>query len=109
MSAIPGQDGPPTFFPGEDKVAHLILYGGLGAALAWGRSRVGASAPGALALWAAGVLYGASDELHQAFVPGRHVSLGDLAADAAGVALGYWLSTRFLGRSAAKPSAPPTL
>ena len=105
LSAIPGTDHPPSFFPGEDKVAHLGLYAVLGCALAWGRSRGAGPASGAegaglrLALpMAAGLLYGVSDEWHQAFVPGRDVSLGDLAADAVGLALGYWLFTRFMGR-----------
>lgn len=111
LSAIPGTDRPPTFFPGEDKVAHLGLYAVLGCALAWGRSR-GAGPPSgahhALAM-AAGLLYGVSDEWHQAFVPGRDVSLGDLAADAVGLALGYWLFTRFLGRRPEKVVAPSSI
>lgn len=108
MSAIPGRDHPPYLFPGEDKVAHLVVYGVLGAALAWAGHRGPHPAPRPVVLWALGVLYGISDEAHQAFVPGRDVSLGDLAADAAGVALGYWLLTRFLGRRAAKACAPTT-
>lgn len=79
-------------FPGEDKVAHLALYAVFGAALAWGwvRSAREGSASSVLAL---GLLYGASDEWHQAFVPGRDPSPGDLLADTAGVLLGYWLSS----------------
>jgi len=35
-----------------------------------------------------GVLYGASDEWHQSFIPGRHAAAGDLVADSAGTLLG---------------------
>ncbi len=37
------------------------------------------------------VLYAASDELHQAFVPSRHSSIGDVAIDACGSAAGLVL------------------
>ena len=71
-------------------MAHLGLYTVLGVALArgWIRSaREGSAWP----VLARGVLYGVSDEWHQAFVPGRHPSPFDLLADTAGVLLGYWL------------------
>ena len=38
--------------------------------------------------WSAGVLYAATDEIHQLFVPGRYGQWTDVAIDAAGVALG---------------------
>jgi VanZ family protein len=116
LSAIPGEDLPPKFFPGEDKVAHVVLYAVFGAALAWGRSRLaaGAAAPGGgapsprLAL-GAGFLYALADEGHQALVPGRDVSAGDLGADAVGLLMVNWLGTRILGRRTAKGAASSTL
>jgi VanZ family protein len=106
LSAVPGHPRPPVFFGGEDKVAHAGLYAVLGTLLASGARRSRADEPRPFVLWTVGLLFGAGDEWHQAFVPGRDVSLGDLAADAVGVALGYWLFIRFLGRRAARAAAP---
>jgi VanZ family protein len=66
------------------KLAHTAEYAILGALLvrATGRSWL------ALGL---GVLYAASDELHQTFVRGRHGSPVDVAIDAVGVACGIVL------------------
>ncbi len=44
--------------------------------------------PGILAACLAGLFYGASDEIHQMFVPNRHASLADLATDGIGALLG---------------------
>jgi VanZ family protein len=51
--------------------------------------------------WLATVLYGASDEFHQSFVPSRQCSASDLLADAAGGIMGalgvllvVWLGRR---------------
>lgn len=106
LSAIPDHPRPPVFFGGEDKVAHLALYAVLGALLARGAGRRAADSPRPLLLWAVGFLFAASDEWHQGFVPGRHVSAADLAADAVGIAVGYWLFTRFLGQRAGPAAAP---
>ena len=105
LSAIPGTNAPPLYFPGEDKVAHLALYAVFGAALAWGRVR-SAQEGSAWPVLALGLLYGASDEWHQAFVRGRDPALGDLLADTAGVLLGYWLFSLVLGRRAVPASGP---
>lgn len=73
--------------PGSDKHHHLLAYAVLCAALVWGftdrapRRTTWAIACAAAALAA---LYGAIDEWHQGFVPGRDVSALDLLADAAG-------------------------
>ena len=80
---------------GLDKVAHFLAYAVLGALLAHGQSRTGMSPATACVLGAA---YGASDEWHQSFVPGRSSDVGDWAADAAGVlagvALYHWMRRR---------------
>ena len=71
------------------KLAHAAEFAVLGALLARATGR------GGLAL-AIGVLYAVSDEVHQAFVPGRLGSPLDVAIDAVGVAAGIllWQSAR---------------
>lgn len=90
LSAIP-DPGIPTGFatPGH---AVLYLIGGslLFAALSDGRTAVHAAA---LAVIAAS-LYGATDELHQAFVPGRTPDVADWAWDTLGAAAGAFGSAR---------------
>ena len=71
----------------SDKVGHLIAYAALGVLVTRGVS-------GRLPMritWRAAALslivtitYGAGDELHQSFVPGRSADIYDLVADAAG-------------------------
>jgi len=87
------QPDPLPFVPrawlASDKLLHGLEYAGLGglAALALGARGV---RPGR-ALAAAAVLasaYGATDELHQAFVPGRESDAADWAADTVGAILG---------------------
>lgn len=73
---------------GRDKLAHVAAYALLGALLARGQRRSD------LRPWVPvllGVLYGASDELHQHFVPGRSVDALDWAADCVGVLAGVAL------------------
>lgn len=74
----------------NDKVVHFGFYGGLALlalrATAGGRL-AGLSLPAMLAAWAIATVYGATDEFHQSFVPGRSADVWDLVADAAGAAL----------------------
>lgn len=72
-------------FRESDKVSHFAGYGVYGAALAFGGAGAGV---GRIALIAAGSLYGASDEFHQSFVPGRSPDWRDWLADTGGVILG---------------------
>jgi VanZ family protein len=45
--------------------------------------------------WGMAVLYSASDEFHQSFVPGRHPALTDVMIDALGAALALILASRY--------------
>ena len=101
LSELPPEDIPGGWAFG-DKVAHLGAYFVLGATLAWAALRV-RRGRGVFFVFL-GVLYGATDELHQAFVPGRDPSVGDWMADVAGVLMGFLLLRFFL--SAWVPGAP---
>ena len=84
-------DLPAPELPFVDKAGHLVAYAVFGWLLARGTRRSGANGSWVMAV---GLLYAASDEVHQAFVPGRVPSWGDLAADVAGLALGFFLTLR---------------
>lgn len=78
----------------SDKIAHLLLYSGLGflvaRALAGGVGRPFPAWTIAAAAVACAV-YGFTDEAHQLFVPHRQFDLMDLAADGIGAATGATL------------------
>jgi VanZ family protein len=73
----------------SDKTAHFAGYALLGAlamrAISDGRWRRCTWWTGLQALWI-GAVYGASDEFHQSFVPGRTPSVDDWFADTLGAA-----------------------
>ena len=77
---------PEVEIPFADKAVHFVLFGGLAALVSTGMQRSGrGGTPAHFAvpvLFA--VLYGVSDEVHQAFIPLRQPDLWDLAADTAG-------------------------
>lgn len=75
-------------FSHADKVVHAAAFGLLAALSA--RALLAAGLPARRVLWLAllaASLYGAADELHQSFVPGRDPDPWDWAADTAGGAL----------------------
>lgn len=79
-------------FLGIDRVGHCAEYGILGWLAA--RALAANGVRRTRRLWlglALASLYGATDELHQAFVPGRSCQAGDWLADTVGGALGSWL------------------
>src|SRR5690606_6971718 len=90
LSSIPSQRMPAGQLWQYDKLAHGAVYGVLGLLL-YRAIRAGQRRPrpwlaGLLAVLGAGI-YGATDELHQSFVPGRFASNLDLLADIVGAAL----------------------
>jgi VanZ family protein len=84
----------PTLFSGQDKLIHALAYGLLGVLLlAAQTARAGRYSWQQIAA-SIGIasLYGASDELHQAMVPGRSPEVGDWLADTLGAAIAVLLT-----------------
>ncbi len=69
------------------KLAHAAEYAVLGLLLLRAIGR-------ALPAFLLAAAYAVADEVHQAFVPGRHASPLDVAIDVTGVAIGLALATR---------------
>ncbi len=71
-----------------DKLYHFIEYAILGGLLAWAFVKAKPSIIPSTLIWglaaAISILYGASDEWHQTFVPGRCATLADWVADVLG-------------------------
>jgi len=98
LGGLPPQPERIHLFRFMDKLAHLLEFGVLGlltvraAYLGGQRSRS--------AYWLCiglAVLYGALDELHQYFIPGRSVEAADVAADGLGIVLLAWAYLGFKG------------
>jgi VanZ family protein len=81
----------------QDIIGHFTVYGVLAVLLWWALRGAGVRHPLFWAL-ASAILYGASDEFHQSFVPNRHPDVFDLATDLAGAATALlivrWLCVR---------------
>lgn len=107
ISTFSGFGGGPSF-PFADKFAHLVLYGVLGATLAWGRARSPRVVSHTLVL-VAGALYGVTDEWHQMHVPGRTPELADWVADVAGLLFGYRMMLRVVERESGNLEAEETV
>ena len=89
-------DLPHFYFPGLDKIAHAIVYACLAATAIYAlpdQFRTSRPKYSAVVVVVFCLVYGISDEYHQAFIPGREPSLGDLLADTVGAVLltGGWL------------------
>ena len=82
------------------KGGHAIGYGLLALTylrgLRWGKPEKGKFVQTMWISWALSVMYSATDEFHQSFVPGRHPAGTDVMIDAAGAAVTLLLAHRFL-------------
>jgi VanZ family protein len=87
---LSAQSSLPDLTPGlpglEEIGGHLAAYGLLAGLLWWALRGTGVRYPATVALVLA-VLYGASDEFHQSFVPGRTMTVSDLLVDLIGASL----------------------
>jgi VanZ family protein len=108
-SSVPGTSYPQVDVRFADKMVHLVFYSALGAACARGLLRSTAWPSPRLVFMATAMatVFGATDELHQLFVPFRSADWHDLAADALGALLGSLLWA-LVGRRARPPSATRT-
>jgi len=79
--------------PSVQNALHVPAYAALAWAWCWALGPW-LRAPSARAIGACAIasIYGAFDEWHQSFVPGRYASLTDVALDVAGAVLGIWLA-----------------
>lgn len=99
LSSIPGSEYPQVDWQYADKAVHLLLYTVLGICAASCFLRRGFPVYVPIAF---GLFFGITDEIHQAWVPLRSPSVGDIYADAIGVTLGVtifmclrtWLNRR---------------
>ncbi len=90
--------------PGIDKVAHFAVYFFFAVTLYRALTASGATGIRAvLAASAIAAVYGATDEIHQAFVPGRCASAVDWLADVAGA----FLLAVIVRRAARKATSAP--
>jgi VanZ family protein len=90
VSSLPGKDIP-ALFPFQDILFHGSIYAVLGLffSRALKNTRAKLSLSGlVIATVIFGFLYGASDEFHQLFIPGRSCSGFDLLVDTCGSLIG---------------------
>lgn len=105
-TSLPGSAVPAVGVPHVDKLVHFLLYAVFGALLARALRREAgiATPPGGgrwthlLATIAVVSLFGAADEWHQQWVPGRSSDVLDWCADTAGGTLALLLAARPLAR-----------
>jgi VanZ family protein len=96
LSLQPGDFVQLPQFLGIDKLLHVIAYGSLAGAFLYGLHPFTHKSHRVLTVFVVVLfclMFGISDEYHQAFVPGRYVSGWDVAADTCGALLvvcGWW-------------------
>lgn len=94
----------PAGVAGLDKVVHFGMYGVLAALLVWVWSGRRPTATVVLGTLLAVSAYGALDEWHQQFIPGRSMELGDWLADSVGALVGATAAAVMLRARTPSPS-----
>ncbi len=89
LTSVPGADLPRVFLPHADKLVHATIYGVLGWLTARAMVPPSRLARTALIVIVSVSLFGALDEWHQQFIPGRSMELFDWFADTLGAATGF--------------------
>ena len=111
VSSVPAKRLAFTLFPHADKVIHALEYGLLGILLAraFGLGTGGlfrrAEAVAAAVLFC--VAFGALDEVHQSYVPGRSLEFLDLFADVGGASLAALANAKLMIEGPARDGATP--
>lgn len=97
LSSLPDIPGP-DLFSAHDKIGHFLVYAMLGVFVSRGLSpwKIGAGWMGIATATILVGAYGATDEIHQVFVPGRDASMLDLLFDAMGGFFSSFLVLRYL-------------
>lgn len=83
VTSLPGSAVPKALSP-YDKVVHCIVYGLFGVLLAREISQVASRWRAAVIAIAIAVAFGAADEWHQQFIPGRSSDVADWRWDSIG-------------------------
>lgn len=96
----PGMAIPGIFFLISDKILHALGFGLLGILMYRAFSQSLSKRKSMLFSFLGTTLYGATDEIHQWFVPNRHADAADLLADTIGALLlitiwAYWDEAKF--------------
>jgi VanZ family protein len=87
VTSIPGSFVPREVSP-YDKLVHLTIYGFFAVLLTRDLSQITPPWRAAIVAIVVAVAFGAADEWHQRFIPGRASELSDWAADSTGAVLG---------------------
>ena len=94
VTSLPGGHVPSQLSP-YDKVVHFAIYGFFAVLLTRDLSAVTGRWRAALVAIVIAVAFGAADEWHQGFIPGRATDISDWRADSIGAALGALLFVMF--------------
>ena len=99
LSSLPQRDLPPIHIFGFDKIVHSIEYllYGMTLMLAYTQSKSSFIFKNAVTFSVfTGLIYAASDEIHQLFIAGRDCNFWDFSADAFGVIFGIILFSKIV-------------